>query len=200
MKKIAAFAALLLAATGASADLSTAERAGTFGQWEVLRDIDKMTDKVSCVGIYRSDKKIQLAEDGMYIAVSGGIESVTLRFGSDQARPMRLAKKMEKDVRAVMLEGEEFQGAIGADRLRMQVLTLVSGLKEYDLNMSGASQAVEHIKAGCPKQKAELAQAAQDAPANEPAAKDDSLCPPKVLTRLKAQGMAPNKIKAICAP
>jgi hypothetical protein len=121
------------------------------GNWAVLRDKDPMTDKISCTGIYKGDYAVQLSDEALYVRVQGGIEAVTLRFNDEAPRPMRLAQEMEKKIRAVIFSGTDYMDVIQAKRLRYQVMTLVSGVKQGDLDLTGIDQAYLHIKNGCPE-------------------------------------------------
>jgi len=121
------------------------------GNWTVLRSTDTMTDKTSCTGIYKSNYGVQLSTNELFVTIRGGIQSITLRFGENPARPMRLPQKMEKEVNTVIIEGSEFAEALETNRLRLQVLTLVRGVATEDLDISGMRAAVDHIRAGCPE-------------------------------------------------
>ena len=188
-------ASILLSAFSAQADLKTATTAFSSGNWKVLRDKDAMTDKTDCTGIYKSDFGIQLTEDTLFIRVTGGIESVTLRFGEDQPKPLRLATKMEKDIRSVILTGTEFDQLQNASRLRYQFSTLVSGLKTGEIDLTGFTPALENIKEGCPVQ--------QSAPSPESTSQDTNsqigaLCTATLVARMRQQGLRSTQIHAIC--
>lgn len=181
----------------AHADLKSAKQVFSSGSWTVLQEIDKMTDKVSCTGIHKQDFTKQLGSDGLYIAIRGGISSVTLRFDDAPPRGMRLATKMEKDVRTVILEGEEFRSALASTRLRGQVLTLVSGIQDFELDMTGAAAAYDNILAGCPTP--ENAPAPTPAPAVvAPVAERSILCSPELQARMQAAGITKAQITKAC--
>lgn len=197
MRLIAVLTLCALAAGGAHANLKSATKVGTFGNWTILRDVDKMTDKVTCTGIYQQDYSRQLSDEGLYISVKGGISSVTLRFDDLPARPMRLAGKIEKDVRAVMLEGADFDLAVSSVRLRGQVLTLVSGVQDFELDLSGIRDAVSNIKAGCPANAVGAVSAPAPLAAEPP---QPPSCSPDLLDRMKAAKVTPAQVQKICAP
>ena len=159
------------------------------GNWTVLRSIDAMTDKVSCTGIYKSNYGIQLSANKLYVNISGGIQSVTLRFGENPPENLRLPQKMEKDVRAVIIEGSEFQNALATNRLRLQVLTLVRGVTFEDIDTTGIKSAVEHIQAGCPLP-------------TEAGSAESALgtCPSEMVTKLRASGLTEDQILKACGP
>lgn len=150
---LTAFTALI-AITGsvAFADLTDAQIAFKSGNWKVLRSIDLMKDTVDCTGIYKDNYGVQLTNDTLFVSVKGGLESVTLRFGDKPARPLRLAKKMEKDIRSIIISDADFSELLENDRLRIQASTLVSGIANEDFDLSGIKGALESIRANCPIQ------------------------------------------------
>ncbi len=149
MKKLLLLTALVAACTGAFA-LKNAVKTLQVENWTVLRDVDPMTDAVNCTGIYKGQYTTQLSDAGLYIRVNGGIRGITLRFDDEPPREMRLATKMEKDVRVVILDGADRAKALSSKRLRYQVVTLVSGVVEGELDLAGIEAAAQHIAAKCP--------------------------------------------------
>lgn len=187
-----AIVALAGLSTSASADLKTATVAFTSGNWKVLRDKDTMTDKIDCTGIYRDEYGVQLTAETLYVKVSGGLESVTVRFGDEQARPLRLPTETEKKIRAIMLTGTDLDQLQAVTRLRYQASTLVSGIKTGDLDLTGFTQALESIKAGCPLQTpAPVAEKTSDA-------LNGSMCNVMLIARMRKQGIKDGQITAIC--
>jgi hypothetical protein len=193
-------ASLLIAAgftalsISAHANLKSATVAFTSGNWKVLRDQDTMTDKMNCTGIYRDDYGVQLTAESLYIKISGGVESVTLRFGEDQVRPLRLATEMEKKVRVIILTGTDLEQLQTVSRLRYQASTLVSGIKTGELDLKGFSQALENIKAGCPLQTPASAPSAQ----KNSEALTGSTCNAELISRMRQQGLKDRQISSIC--
>lgn len=190
---MAAFA-ITVASSSASADLKSATVALTSGNWKVLRDKNTMTDKTDCTGIYRDDYGIQLTAESLYIRVPGGLETVTLRFGEEPARPLRLPTEMEKKVRVIILTGTDLEQLQAVSRLRYQASTLVSGIKTGDLDLTGFSSALENIRAGCPVQ----APAAATTAPRSTEALTGSLCNVALINRMRQQGLKDSQIAAIC--
>lgn len=186
--------ALTLASSSASADLKNATVALKSGNGKVLRDKDTMTDKTDCTGIYRDDYGVQLTAKSLYIRVSGGLESVTLRFGDEPAHPLRLVTEEEEEIGVVILTGTEFEQLQTVSRLRYKALTLVSGVKTGELDLTGFSPALENIRAGCPVQVSATATAAPEV--SEPLI--GILCNVALINRMRQQGLKDNKIAAIC--
>jgi len=187
------FAVILLARGQVSQAQSLKDAQTTLkaGNWTVLRSTDTMTDKVTCTGVYRTNRGIQLSNDGLYVNIKGGIKTVTLRFGENAARPLRLPQKMERDVGAVILEGSDFADALQSNRLRLQVLTLVSGIATEDLDITGIQAAADHIKAGCPP-------TAGSGSAPKPQSTPASLCTDQLRANLRAAGVTERQMAAAC--
>lgn len=182
---------LFVAQAGIAQSLKDAQPTLKTGNWTVLRSLDTMTDKVSCTAIYKANYGVQLARDKLIVRISGGIQSVTLRFGENPPQSMRLPQKMEKDVNAVIIEGAEFSQALETNRLRVQVLTLVRGVATEDLDTTGIQSATEHIQAGCPVANASDATA-------KPPTPTDGVCSEQLVVRLRAAGVTEQQINTAC--
>lgn len=156
MKKIILAVALLVVATCANAtNLNIDPVVFQSGDWSVIRSKNDMTDATVCTGVYRGSPDVQLTEEKIYIAVRGGVEAITLRFGDSQPEPLRLATKIEKKIRSAIIEGVDFYRATNSNRLRASISTLIRGTAISDINMTGALDAIENIKSGCPGQPIE---------------------------------------------
>jgi|GEM_PF-6277116 len=193
MKKIIICATMLSALSGAAmADLGTAAKVGKFGKWTVLRDVDKMTDKTSCTGVQGEKYEIQLTDKALYARVSGGIESVTVRFDQNPARPFRLATEMEKKIRAVIIDDYDYREALRSKKILIQVSTLVSGTKTIEIDSAGIDQASQLISGGCQT---------ADTPPEEAAAlsaPSDALCTNDLKERMRGAGIKSAQIAKVC--
>ena len=197
---LTAFAALI-AITGsvAFAGLKDAQVAFKSGNWKVLRSIDSMKDTVDCTGIYKDNYGVQLTNDTLFVSVKGGLQSVTLRFGDKPARSLRLAEKMEKDIRSIIISGTDFSELLESDRLRIQASTLVSGIANEDFDLSGIKDALESIRANCPIQTSAARTAKTEIPPVPVTEKPlPPVCTDVLVSRMKAQGLKEKQIVAIC--
>lgn len=184
-----------IATAPANADLKNSAIAMKSGNWKVLRSLDAMTDKVQCTGIYKENYSIQLAQDELYVSVSGGIQGVTLRFDEQSPLSMRLATKMEKEIRSVIISGTEFTQLTQSKRLRLQVSTLVSGLHNDDLDLTGLNEALQSISTNCPVvPPPEKAIEKVEQKASSP----QLTCSEMLITKMKKQGLKEKQIRAIC--
>ena len=61
----------------------------TPGNWQIRKDVDAMTDKVSCVAFHKNDPKGNVQMNNEMIIISlrgrGGVKGVTLRFDDKPA-------------------------------------------------------------------------------------------------------------------
>ena len=194
MYRIICLAALLVSIAfrtqSVAAGLKDAKPVFKSGNWTVLRSTDAMTDKTDCTGIYKENYGIQLVKDSLYVTIRGGIQSVTLRFGENPPKGMRLPGKMEKDVGTVIISGNDFSELTQTIRLRLQVLTLVRGVASEDLDTTGIQAAVENINSGCPVQA--------EAPKAQSTATPESLCSDQLISRMRANGLKDVQIQNVC--
>lgn len=160
------------------------------GNWSVLRSKDPMTDAVICTGIYKTQYTIQLNKGNLYVSIRGGIQSYRLRFDDEPAQPLNLASDSEKNINAIDIKDTDFDKLFTSKRLRVEVLTLVAGLVNIDLDLRGLREAYEDIKQDCPE-----GSAVQPAQQTETAF---GLCPAKVVERLKTRGFSDEAIQEVC--
>jgi hypothetical protein len=197
------FAALIaLNGSSASASLKDAQVAFKSGNWKVLRSIDAMKDTVDCTGIYKENYGVQLTNDALYVSIKGGIETVTLRFSDKPARSMRLAEKMEKNIRSIIISGTDFSELIESDRLRVQASTLVSGIANEDFDLSGIKDALESIRTKCPIQ-ANVTTTTKLEPERPtvplPEKPSPPVCSDVLKSKMKAQGLKEKQILSLCS-
>lgn len=148
-KLYCALFSLMLCGPATAASLKDAKTVFTSGNWKVLRNTDSMTDAISCTGIYKSDYAVQLTKDRLHLSVPDGVRGITLRFGDEPARSTRLPDRMEERLSIVTLAADEFSDLLRTNRLRVRVLTLLSGLEDFDLDVRGIQAAVDNIQSGC---------------------------------------------------
>lgn len=192
MKSIFLMAILTTIGTSAMADLGNAPVVFESGKWTVRHDIDKMTDAVSCTGIYDNDFNIQLSKSALYVRIKGGIEAYKFRFDESPPTNLQLASKIEKDVGSLIIDGDKFNNSLKSHRVRVQVTTLVSGLQDIEIDTSNMVDALENIKQGCPK--------TESIQAKKTTGKGRSLCNDVVLKRMTDRQLTQDQIDSICEP
>lgn len=176
----------------ASQDLTDATVAMTSGNWKVLRSADMMTDKTTCTGIYNDDYGVQLSPDRLFISIRGGVQSVTLRFDDSPPERFRVATEMEKKIRSIIISGSDFTRLRSAQRLRYQSGTLVSGVQNGEINLTGSAAAYESITQGCPVETS-------TSPTPPQQTSKAGSCEPGLIRKMKDQGLTPEQILAICS-
>lgn len=87
-----------------------------------------------------------------------------------------------------MVSGDDFQKVRGSSRLRLEVLTLIRGVENQDLDLAGLTETLGNISAGCPGE-----------PLGEKQSLAPTLCSEKILKRLREKNIPPEEIAYICA-
>lgn len=191
MKNLA-YALLVCAAAASAGNLAQEPVVFHSGNWKVHRGTSAMSDKTSCTGVYKDNFAIQLSADALYLQVRGGLESVQIRLDDAPASSLRLPSEMEKKINAVIIGGTAFDAVARAGRLRTSVGTMVNGIREDDLDLTGIAEALANIQAGCPGEPV-VATAVTSTPAPAP-----SGCTERVKAKLKLRGLAQADIEDIC--
>jgi len=131
-------------------DLGKAERVHSPGNWIVLRTKDPMTDKASCVAIYRGNYGVQLTDKSFYISYRrrGGVSSYRVRFDDGPASQMLLASDTERQISAIGLSPAEFRLLLAAKRLRVSTFTALGTVVDDDLDLEGIAEAHAFLGSG----------------------------------------------------
>lgn len=79
---------------------------------------------------------------------------------------------------------------LASKRLRTSVLTLVRGVEEEDLDLTGISATMENIRNGCPVQASQ---------ANPKDSAQEGKCGVEMIAKMKAKGMNDAAIREICS-
>jgi len=177
---------LVFCNTSVNAALDSDTEVFKSGNWRVLRSTDSMTDKAVCTGVYKDRYGIQLSETALYIRVSGGIESIKLRFDSAEPQSLKPAREIEKKIRSIVIEGSDFAQLKNSSRLRVQIGTLVSGVVDEDIDLNGFNDALANINSGCP------------IVADKPVKANAKGCSDAAKEKMKLQKMKQSQIDAIC--
>lgn len=112
--------------------------------WTVYRNIDGMTDKLSCVAIHKMNWIIQANQDVMYINMRGrgGVSAYKIRL--DSAKPSNLL--IAKGGSSVITLKNEFPAILQSKRLRLEILTILDRVLLEDISLSGLQEAVNYMK------------------------------------------------------
>lgn len=159
------------------------------GGWSIHRSIDTMTDETTCTGVYKNDYSIQLNANALYIQVRGGVKGYRLRFGEQPSEELQLPKEMEEQMGVIMIQDDDFTKLLASNRLRVQVMTVLDSIRNYDIDLAGITDATKNIRAGCPGK-----QLGKNLPTKTP-----SLCGDKVIQRLRAKKVSNEIIDYACS-
>jgi hypothetical protein len=184
--KIVILIFLVFCNTSINAALNDDKEVFKSGNWKVLRSNDPMTDKAVCTGIYKDRYAIQLSETALYIRVSGGIESIKLRFDGAEPQSLKPAREIEKKIRSIVIEGSDFTQLKSSSRFRVQIGTLVSGVVDEDIDLNGFNEALANINSGCP------------IVADKPVKANTKGCSDAAKEKMKSQKMKQSQIDEIC--
>lgn len=131
--------ALVLALVGSnSVAQGLGQRVRTLGQWTVYRSVNSMTDQVTCVAT-ANDGSVQVTVDTFSIGYRGrgGVSSYRYRLDDGPATELHLASGIERDIGAFIIRGDEFQNILKANRIRVEALTILRGLANDDIDLTG---------------------------------------------------------------
>ncbi len=132
---------LVVAEQALAAKVSEMPVIHTSGSWELRKGVDSFTDEVSCVATPKGDISIQATDETFYIGGArgrGGLQGYRYRLDNNDPVPLRLATDMEQKIQNIILEGGEYQDILGAKRLRVLAVGLLSNTGfEKDISLVG---------------------------------------------------------------
>ncbi len=145
--------------TFAASDSQNTRSVISFGDWNVYRTIDDMTDKVVCTVEYKKYKSslIHLTNKGFYIIFkpNPNIDEVTIRF--DEKPHIAIYGISNKvfgisslaDQGIVALEDDNFLELLTSKRLKIRVVTS-NDVKNFEFNLSSTKDVIDSIENECP--------------------------------------------------
>lgn len=194
MKTIAASIALGLALSAAMPSavgqprLQTNEPVFRSGNWFVVRSTKENSTTVACTGFYKDRRGIQLSEDTLIVKVPDGIETVAIGYG-DKMRPARPPEDIEREMRAVVFRGADFDRLKRTRIIKLEIST-ARGQLRHELNVQGINAALLNIASGCPVPAERIV--AQPGSTSEPA------CTAALMARMRANGITEAQIAGSC--
>jgi hypothetical protein len=137
--------AVCLAAPGLAAQREILEKVGG---WQLTATKDAMTDKLSCTGFYDGKPTVQLNAESFYVSLRGrgGVQGVMVRFDDRPAGSMRLPTDIEKRLSHVQLTRSEFTEMQQAQRVRIEVITILNQIVLEDVNLQGTAAALDVLR------------------------------------------------------
>ena len=168
--------------------LQTNEPVFRSGNWFVVRSTKEGRDTVACTGFYKAHRGIQLSEDSLIVRVPDDVQDITIGYG-DKMRPARPPEDIEKELRAVVFRGADFDRLRRTRIIKLEIST-ARGQIRHELNVQGINAALLNIASGCPVPAERLG--------GQPAGGADAACTPALMARMRANGIAEAQIAASC--
>jgi hypothetical protein len=170
--------------------LQTNEPVFKSGNWFVVRSTKEGRDTVACTGFYKAHRGIQLSEDSLIVRIPDDMQEITIGYG-DKMRPPRPPEDIEKDLRAVVFRGADFDRLRRTRTVKLEIAT-AKGTVRHEMNVQGINAALLNIASGCPV-PAERVMAQP-----QPGGAADAVCPPALMARMRANGVNEAQIAASC--
>jgi hypothetical protein len=186
--RLASASLMICAIAGHAQSLTSSPVIFRSGAWEVHRTTDGMTDATVCTAIYKNNFGVQLSDTMLTIAVPDGVKDVQLRFDNADPQAVRAATRSEFQNNRVEITGGDFHQVIDSNRLRYQVTTAANSVVTGDIDLGGAFQTHDNVRAGC----AGNAIASTSAPTSD-------ACTPALRDRMSHKGIAAQDIEEICS-
>ena len=128
------------------------EVVATRGIWELRHVKDEFTDEKSCVIVVIANYDIRVSTSRLFINYSthGGAQGYQFRIDDGPVSGMQLPSEVDRRMGVIELEGRTFDKLLRAKRLRVQTLTLISGLENADINLVGLAELYLDMQKLCP--------------------------------------------------
>ncbi len=150
------------------------------GHWYVVRSVRARGDTIGCTGFYKSERDVQLSAEQLIVKVSGELSQVVVRFNDEMSAPLRPPTKLERQLGAVVIAGEQFEKLQTSRRVDLEIAT-TQKRRSVALRLQGLPQALANIREGCPL------------PAVPAGA-----CTEPLIARMRANGVSAAQVERIC--
>ena len=121
------------------------------GKWELRVGKDKFSDEKNCVIIVKNSHRIQVSLGRLFVIYRdrGGIQSYKIRLDDDAPSDLKLASAIERKTGYAQFAGGVFNRILMANRLRIQALTIRSGVVVDDVDLSGMAVLYKRMQSLC---------------------------------------------------
>ena len=143
MKKMfMALGLTMLVAAPAVAETGFGEEIAKAGRWVIYADVDPMSDAAQCTALFDDRADVQMTPNMFAISLRGrgGVKGYRLCLDDNTPSDMILPSDGEKRIGAIAIEGEALAELMQAQRVRVQVLTVLGSLIDEDIDLSTASE------------------------------------------------------------
>lgn len=119
--------------------------------WTLQKKASNFSGEVDCYLSPRGKPHVQISKDVMYVSYRGrgGVQGFRFRLDDEPISDMRLPTPIDQQIGAVRVDGVDFNGILNAQRLRLQVLTLIAGIAEEDIRLSGIAEQYARMRREC---------------------------------------------------
>lgn len=121
------------------------------GIWELRKSRDSFTDKTACVITPTGQIYVQISRGSLYINYSGrgGIRGWQIRLDEGQVSQMTIPGRINERLGILQISGPQFDQIMKSRRLRIQALTLISGIKNEDFQLNGLARLYQRMMQTC---------------------------------------------------
>ncbi len=165
------------------------------GNWYVVRSSQTAPGAPACAGFYMGQDGVELGKDKLVVKLPGEPKSIGLRFGDEPPRAPRAPEANERQARAVVLAGPEFEQLRRNKSVALDVTT-AQGRANPTFQLEGLNAAVKSIDAGCPVPAATVRAQRAVQKAREKA--QAQRCSPAGIARMREQGLNDLRIMSAC--
>jgi hypothetical protein len=125
------------------------------GGWELRMVKDGFTDEMNCIISPIGKPWVQISVGNLYVSYKGrgGVRSYTLRIDDDPPGRTKVASRLELQTGMMHLTGDPFFEAVSGNRLRIQIFTLLSDLKNEDLELAPMKRLYKKMGPECERPK-----------------------------------------------
>lgn len=120
------------------------------GSWFVVRSVRDGGKTVTCTGMYRINRAVQVNRDGLVFRTPVHINTIALGYDDQAMGAARALTAAEREAGSVTIAGNAFAQLAKRGRLKIDVVTNDGAKARHDLDLNGLAGAVKTIEAGCP--------------------------------------------------
>lgn len=120
------------------------------GSWFVVRSVKDGGKTVTCTGMYRVNRSVQVNKDALVFRTPVHVSTVALVLDGQATGSPRPLTAAEREAGAISITGDAFAQLSKRGRLNIDVVTNDGAKTRHDLDLNGLAGAVKTIEAACP--------------------------------------------------
>jgi hypothetical protein len=174
------------------------------GPWFVVRTLRDFGNVVACTGFYRMHGGVQLSSDNMIIRTGAELRSISVGFDDKPLLPPREPTAIEKEMHAIVFAGADFEQLKRSSKLTLG-LASDKAQGNHPIDLRGMHEALANIEQGCPEPAVPLRAQVQESAGRgtgmrERGGQGGATCGPRLIARMRDNGVSEQQIRAICQP